>query len=139
MAAQKGSALLLKRGNGATPTEAFTTAAGLRTKSMTLGRETVDITNADSTDRWRELLAGGGTRTCNLSGEGVFKDTSVEESVRGDFFANAIGNWQIVVPDFGTFEGAFQLTQIAYAGVHNAEVTYTIALESSGVVAFTAA
>ena len=137
MAAQKGSALLLKRGDAASP-EVFSDAAGLRTKTMTLNRETVEITNSDSTGKWRELLAGGGVRTCSFSGSGVFKDATIDESIRADFYAEVIGNWQIVVPDFGTFEGAFQMTQLDHAGEHNGEVNYNIAFESSGVIAFTA-
>ena len=132
MAAQIGSSLILKRGDGGGP-EVFTDAAGVRTKTMTLNRETVDITNSDSTGKWRELLAGGGVRTCSFSGSGVFKDAAIDASIREDFYAETIGNWQVVVPDFGTFEGAFQLTQIEFAGEHNGEVTYNLAFDSNGV------
>ena len=52
MAAQKGSALLLK----ATPAGgSLTTIAGLRSTSMTINGETVDITNKSSSP----LVSGG--------------------------------------------------------------------------------
>lgn len=138
MAAQKGSALLIKRGDAASP-EVFTTVAGLRTKTITLARGTVDITNSDSTNKWRELLAGAAIRSCAVSGAGVFKDATGDESLRADFYADVIGNFQILVPDFGTFEGPFQLTSLEYSGEHEGEVAFSLALESAGVVVFTSA
>ena len=64
--------------------------AGLRTRQITLNAETVDVTNADSTGRWRELLAGAGVRSAALSGSGVFKDEATSERLRALFFAGAI-------------------------------------------------
>ena len=46
MAAQKGSALLMKIGNSASP-EVFTTIAGMRS-TISMNDEVVDITNKDS-------------------------------------------------------------------------------------------
>ena len=43
MAAQKGSALLMKIGNGASP-EVFTTIGGMRSTSISMNDEVVDIT-----------------------------------------------------------------------------------------------
>ncbi|MDE1186267.1 MAG: phage tail tube protein [Pantoea sp.] len=48
----------------------------------------------------------------------------------------AILSWQIVIPDFGTVSGAFQVTALEYGGAHNGEVTFDIALESAGAIAF---
>jgi TP901-1 family phage major tail protein len=49
-----------------------TTLTGLRTKSIKVNNELVDITNSDSPNRWRELLAGVGMRSMSISGQGVF-------------------------------------------------------------------
>lgn len=137
MAAQKGSDMLIKISDDASPA-AFTTLAGLRTKTMTINAETVDVTNSDSVNKWRELLAGAGIKSISVSGSGVFKDEATDLTVRSEMFAQAIRDYQIVVPGFGTFEGAFQMSQLQYAGEHNAEVTYDITLESAAEVAFTA-
>jgi TP901-1 family phage major tail protein len=45
----------------------------------------------------------------------------------------------VIVPDFGTIQGAFQIAALDYAGEHDGEVTYTLALESAGALSFTAA
>jgi len=134
MPAQKGKDLLLKAADG----EAFVTVAGLRARQIAFNAETVDVTHAESAGRWRELLAGAGVRRASVSGAGIFKDEASDALVRQTFFDGAIRNWQVVVPDFGTVEGPFQLTSLEYRGDHAAEVTFDLSLESAGQLAFTA-
>ncbi|WP_438274819.1 phage major tail protein, TP901-1 family [Nitrobacter sp.] len=134
MGAQKGKDLLLKMSDGAS----FVTVAGLRSRRIAFNAEIVDITNAESTDRWRELLAGAGVKRASLSGRGLFKDAASDALVRQAFFNGAINDCQVVVPDFGTIEGPFQIASLEFAGEHNGEVTFDVALESAGALAFTA-
>ena len=54
MTAQKGKDLLIKIADGA----GYTTVAGLRTRRLAFNAETVDVTHAESANRWRELLDG---------------------------------------------------------------------------------
>jgi TP901-1 family phage major tail protein len=68
----------------------------------------------------------------------VFKDEASDETVRGLFFNGTIRAWQVIVPDFGTVEGPFQVTALELAGRHDGEVTYELALESAGQLSFTA-
>ena len=134
MGAQKGKDLLLKMSDGAS----FVTVAGLRSRRIAFNAEIVDITNAESTDRWRELLAGAGVKRASLSGRGLFKDAASDALVRQAFFNGTINNCQVVVPDFGTIEGPFQIASLEFAGEHNGEVTFDLALESAGALTFTA-
>ncbi|WP_029075562.1 phage major tail protein, TP901-1 family [Kaistia adipata] len=137
MTAQKGRDLLLKidtSGSGD-----FATVAGLRARRFALNAETVDTTDADSAGRWRELLAGAGVRRASVSGSGIFRDATTDGAMRSLFFDGAIRDFQLIVPDFGTLAGPFQLTALDYAGEHDGAVTYEIALESAGLVSFTAA
>ena len=134
MAAQKGSALLLKIGDGASP-EAFTTVGGLRSASITLNDEAVDVTTKDSSSL-RALLANGGVQTISISGSGVFTDAASETTLRGKFGASSFSNFQVIIPDFGTYTGAFMVASLEYAGEYNGEVTYSVTLESSGTITF---
>ncbi|GAB1716622.1 MAG: Phage major tail protein, TP901-1 [Nitrobacter sp.] len=134
MGAQKGKDLLLKMNDGAS----FVTVAGLRSRRIAFNAEIVDITNAESTDRWRELLAGAGVKRASLSGRGLFKDAASDALVRQAFFDGTINDCQVVVPDFGTIEGLFQIASLEFAGEHNGEVTFDLALESAGALTFTA-
>ena len=134
MGAQKGKDLLLKMSDGAS----FVTVAGLRSRRIAFNAEIVDITNAESTDRWRELLAGAGVKRASLSGRGLFKDAASDALVRQAFFDGTINDCQVVVPNFGTIEGMFQISSLEFSGEHNGEVTFDLALESAGALTFTA-
>ncbi|MGU3361113.1 phage major tail protein, TP901-1 family [Methylobacterium sp. M6A4_1b] len=135
MAAQRGKDLLIRIANGG----GFLAVAGLRARQIAFNAETVDVTNADSAGRWRELLAGAGVRRAALSGSGVFRDEASDIRLRQVFFDGTLETYQIVVPGFGTLEGAFQITSLEYRGDHAGEVTFDMALDSAGPLAFTAA
>lgn len=140
MAAQKGSSLLIKIGTtAADPSgDTYTTVGGLRSTSISLNDEAVDVTTIDSSNQ-RELLANGGIQTISISGSGVFTDAASESTLRTAFGASSFSNYQVIVPDFGTYEGAFMIASLEYAGEYNGEVTYSVTLESSGAISFTAA
>jgi len=135
MGAQKGKDLLVRLADGA---GGFVAVAGLRTRQIAFNAETVDVTNADSAGRWRELLAGAGVRRAALSGSGVFKDEAADARLRSLFFEGTIDSFQLVLPAFGVVEGPFQITALEYRGDHAGEVTFDMALESAGALTFTA-
>jgi TP901-1 family phage major tail protein len=137
MVAQKGSLFLLKVGDGGGP-ETFTTVGGLRTTRFTVNNTPVDVTNKGSSGM-RELLAGGGIQSMSVSGDGVFTDAATEETVRANAAANSINNYQIVSGNGDVWQGAFLITNYGRSGAHTAEETFTISLESSGAITFTAA
>lgn len=136
MAAQKGKDLLLKA--DATGTGVFVTVAGLRSRSLAFNAERVDVTHTESAGQWRELLAGAGVKSARITGAGIFKDASSDEMVRSSFFSGTIRDWQVVIPGFGTVSGPFQITSFELSGRHDGEVTFDLALESAGELAFTA-
>ncbi len=135
MAAQKGRDLLLKVDSTGTGT--YITIGGLRASTLAFNTETVDASSFESPSAWRELLAGAGLKTASVRGQGIFKDAASDAAVRSYFFTAAIVNWQIVIPDFGTVQGPFQITALEFGGRHDAEVTFELALESAGALTFT--
>jgi TP901-1 family phage major tail protein len=134
MAAQKGKDLLVKISDGLD----FTTVAGLRSRRIAFNAETVDITHAESAGRWRELLEGAGIKRASIAGRGLFKDGASDALMRQAFFDGAVKDYQIVIPDFGAVQGAFQITSLDFSGEHNGEVTYELSLESAGALTFAA-
>ena len=136
MVAQNGKDLLIKvdlTGDGQ-----FGTVAGLRATRISFNAESVDVTSLESQGGWRELLAGAGVKSAAISGSGIFKDESSDERARQIFFDAETPDFQVVIPDFGTVEGAFQVTGLEYAGSHNGEATYELSLASAGALTFTA-
>lgn len=137
MAVQNGKDLLVKV--DATGAGVFETLAGLRATRISFNAEQVDVTSLESTGGWRELLAGAGVKSASISGSGVFRDAATDERARQIFFDGEMPEFQVIIPDFGTVTGAFQITSIEYAGSHNGEATYEITLASAGALGFEAA
>ena len=136
MVAQKGKDLLLKLDDDGAGS--FVTVAGLRAKSLAFNAATVDITHSESAGQWRELLAGAGIKTARVTGSGVFRDAASDARVRQLFFDGLNRDWQIIIPDFGTITGAFQITALEFAGDHDGEVSFDLGLESAGALSFVA-
>jgi TP901-1 family phage major tail protein len=136
MAAQRGKDLLVKVEASA---GVWQTVAGLRARRIAFNAETVDVTTAESAGRWRELLGGAGVQRASVSGSGIFKDAASDAAIRSMFFESRVAALQVVVPDFGTVSGPFQVTALEYGGEHDGEVTFEATLESAGALAFAAA
>ena len=134
MAAQSGKNMLLKLDQ--TGAGSFLTVAGLRTRALSFNASTVDTTDQERAGRWRVLLAGGGIMRASVSGAGVFKDAASDAQIRALFFAGTIRNWQLIIPDFGTVAGPFQIVALEFSADHAGEVTFDLALESAGEVTF---
>lgn len=137
MAGQSGRDLLLKIGDTSTP-PVFTTVAGLRASSITLASGLVDATTADSPEAWRELIAGAGAKACTISGAGVFKDAASDALIRAAFFLQEARTWRVVLPDFGTLEGPFQIETLEYSGEFAGEASFAIKIASAGRITFAA-
>lgn len=136
MAAQNGKDLLIKvdlTGDGA-----FETIAGLRATRVSFNAESVDVTSLESQGGWRELLGGAGVKSASISGSGVFKDANTDERARQIFFDGETPDFQVIIPDFGVVEGAFQITGIEYSGSHNGEATYELSMASASALTFAA-
>ena len=92
-----GHGTLWKRGNGASPTEAFATVAEVTAISGPgISRDTIDATHMESPDRFREFVGGlrdGGevTVTLNLNAKGTAFTNALT-----DINANAPTNYEML-------------------------------------------
>ena len=132
MAAEKGSAFLLKIGDGESPAS-YTTMAGLRTTHMAVNGEPVTVTNKDS-GGWRQLLSGAGVRSVSVSGAGVFTGSDAEARIRDHALHGVIDAYQLSFEGGEIMQGDFLVTRLDYSGDYNGERSYTLSLESSGAV-----
>lgn len=138
MAAQDGASFLLYVGDAGSP-QSFVLVGGCTTNSLALNETPVDITNKSSTGKWRELLRAG-VKTVAISGSGRFLDAAVDETLRNNMMSETtLRNFQVVIPSFGTFEGAFLIASLTYDGPDKDAVNFSISLESSGAISFVAA
>lgn len=132
MAAERGSAFLLKIGDGADPI-VYSVIAGLRTTQMSINGEAVNITTKDS-GGWRELLSRAGVRSVSVSAAGIFTGSDAELRIRNHALAGAIDDYELSFESGERMRGKFLISRLDYAGDYNGERSFTFNLESSGPV-----
>jgi len=132
MAVERGSAFLLKVGDGG-QVPAFATVAGLRTTQLSVNGEAVVVTTKDS-GGWRQLLSGAGVRSVSVSGAGVFTGSAAETRIKTSALAGTLDDYRLSFEGGDSLTGKFLVTRLDYAGDFNGERSYTLSLESSGAV-----
>jgi TP901-1 family phage major tail protein len=133
MGAEKGSAFLLKIGNGAEP-PVFATVAGMRTTQMSVNGEAVNVTHKDS-GGWRELLSGAGVRSVSVAASGIFTGSAAEIRVKTNALSGLVDDYELSFESGERLRGRFLVTRLDYSGDYNGERNYALSLESSGPVA----
>lgn len=129
---ERGSAFLLKIGNGGSPIT-YTTVAGLRTTQLAISAEGIVVTNKGS-NGWREMLPEAGVRSVSISGSGVFTGSTAEARVKQKALAGAADDFEVVFESGEAIRGKFLITRLDYSGDFNGERSYTLSLESIGAV-----
>lgn len=132
MGAEKGSAFLLKVGNGGEP-PVFATVAGMRATQMSVNGEAVNVTSKDS-GGWRELLSGAGVRSISVAASGIFTGSAAEIRIKSNALAGQIDDYELSFESGERLRGRFLVTRLDYSGDYNGERNYALSLESSGAV-----
>lgn len=132
MAAQKGRSILLKISDGVSPA-GWTTISGIRSTSLSINNDSVDITTADEAPI-RTLMADTGLRSVSVSGSGVFKDDAGMNSIEDLAMNSNIQEFQLVFGNSDIMQGNFQVTSYEYTGEHTGEQTFSISLESASII-----
>ncbi|BAI96065.1 tail protein [Sphingobium sp. TA15] len=132
MGVEKGSAFLLKIGDGGAPA-AYATVAGMRTTQLPVNGEAVNVTHKGS-GGWRELLSGAGVRSVSVSAAGIFTGSAAEVRLRNHALAGTVEDYELSFESGEKMRGRFLVTRLDYAGDYNGERNYALSLESSGPV-----
>ena len=139
MAKQLGRSLLIKIGDGA-GSEAFTAIAELNSKSITINNSAIDVTTPDATTPGGALWASSlnGLKSMSISGDGIFLDESAQEGRLNTIAmqADPVANFELVVPDFGTYSGEFRVTSLEFGRETEGATTFSLSLESNGTVTY---
>ncbi len=135
MSAQKGRDMLVKykQADGS-----YRTLAGLRSKALRFNARTVDVTDSESANGWKELLPQAGVKFAEISGTGIFKDDDSAAIARQGFFDQSLMDLQFILPGFGVVEGSFLINALTYSGRYEGEAGLDISFMSAGEPAFNA-
>ncbi len=110
MPAEKGSAFLLKVGDGGLP-PVYATVAGLRTTQLSINGDAVVITNMGS-GVWRELLSGAGVRSVSVSGAGVFTGSAAETRIKSNALSGVLDDYELSVESGEWMRGKFLVARL---------------------------
>ena len=130
MTAQKGTAFLLKVGDGGAP-PAYATVAGLRTTQMSINGETVVVTTR---------IRAAGANCCRARGcarsRSARRGCSPASAPRRDRgpmrWPGTLDDYELSFESGETLRGQFLVTRLDYAGDFNGERNYTLAAGKLG-------
>ena len=118
MAKQLGRSFLLKIGDGEN-SETFSALAGLNSKSLTVNNTSIDVTTPDASSPGGALFTEtlNGLKAVSVSGDGIFLDETAEARLNTVAMqADPEANFQVIIPDFGTYAGAFKIASLEFGG-----------------------
>ena len=123
------------KGNAVTLTWDGSAIASVRQIDISYNGEPIDITSYDSSG-WQELLATSAQDSISISLSGLADTTS---AIRADFFNDKSKTIVVTFPSSGdSFTGTFQMTSLSEGAPYNDATSFTMELQSSGTVTFTA-
>jgi len=129
MAKPLGKNFLLKYELPATP-GTYATIANMRTNSLSINTESIDVTDKDGMP-WRKLLEGG-VQSIEMSADGIVSDSATQKVIRGWAFAGSVKNFQMVDSLGNIVQGEFLVQSFEQAGEFGGEQTWSIKLASAG-------
>mgnify|MGYP000128897932 FL=1 len=121
MTASIGRSYLIKK--------ADTALAGVRTKSLSINHEPVDVTTDDE-NGFRTLLAEVGESSFELTVDGVTKDSTLFDAATASA-SKLLTDVTIEHPN-GTISGDVYLASYEETGAYNDAITFSATLQSSG-------
>lgn len=122
-------------GRGLVVKQGVTAIAGVRTKTVTINSEPVDITSDDSSG-FRTMLDDVGQQSIDLSVEGVTENSTIRAAMLGGG-SQLLTDITVAWPDGGTVAGDFYMNSYVETGTYNDAVTFTASLQSSGTWTYT--
>jgi len=130
MAEYLGRNLVLKKNN--------VVLAGVRSKSMTVGIDNVDVTTDDDAG-FRTQLAEAGQVNLDISFDGVETDGVVRDLVLVGGTSQQYTDLTLTWPNGDVLSGTFNLGGYEESGTYNDAVTFSSSLQSSGEWTYTPA
>lgn len=110
----------------------FADIGGITTNGMTINNGVIDITNKSSAG-WREIHAGQGLQSVDMSLECVFNSEANFAIMADANLSQALLNYQYVRGG-KSFTGAYKIASWAETSPDNEKLTVSVSLQSSGEV-----
>ena len=113
-------------------TGVFATVAAMKTTTMTISNETVDVTSKG--DLQRELLENCGIQSVSIKAQGCISSADSYKKISYAANTGEILNVKINSSNGETYSGGFILSAFETSGEYNKDGLYSITLESTDIV-----
>ena len=113
-------------------TGVFATVAAMKTTTMTISNETVDVTSKG--DSQRELLENCGIQSVSIKAQGCISSADSYKKISYAANTGEILNVKINSNNSEIYSGGFILSAFETSGEYNKDGLYSITLESTDIV-----
>lgn len=138
MPQESGTKVILKVGDGGTPTEVFTDLGGQQDTEMTGDSTTADITDKTNLG-WGSTLNVLRNLNVTASGKVVWPDTAGLAALRVAWETGANINCELILNAAGDkYTAPFTVTSFNISGSHTDATMYNITLGNAGAPTYTA-
>ena len=132
----KGRELILAVTDGA---GSYNTIAGIRTKSVRINGNPVDVTTDDdvnaSSVSWRTYMQS--IVDFEATGDGIAQSGSGMDTLRNAALGGTEEEYQITYPDGGTLVGDMFVASLEEGGQYDDTVTFSITIRAAGALTYT--
>lgn len=139
MVAKRGSGVTISRGDAASP-EVFTKIGDVQNATLTINGSPIDITTGDDVDGngeiWQAFITG--PKNLSVSASGITNAFLPMQTVYNDFAIGGIKNYEIVVPNIGTWTVAMIVGDMDFPGPYDGPSEFNLTLQANGAPAFVA-
>ena len=109
----------------------FTLIAALRSTTMSLNNEQIDVTDKDGT-LWKTLLENAGVQSISIKASGMCNNSASFLFIRSSVITGTFINARIESNLNEVYEGAFKITSMESSGEYNKEEIFSLTLDSNG-------
>lgn len=134
MPKKPGRLMLLRIGDGATPTEAFTLVGGLQNINGDFGANLADVTTRGDTDAngvlWQSFIATVNSGT--VSGDGFSEGLTEIQLLWDTWVGQLMKNYQLVIPNLGTITAPMYIGDFNHTGPYDGGQGFSVTLALAG-------
>ena len=140
MPAQLGRTLLIRIGDGGSPTEVFANLCGIKTRTFNLSANEIETTypNCENPAEKVQRTTRPGIVNRTFSGSGTFVSGGTSAILMGHVREATVFNAEVIVPGEGEYAGAWMVSEFEFEGDMEDDMQFSATFSASGPLEFTA-
>ena len=109
----------------------FVPVSALRSTTMLINNDQIDVTDKDGT-LWKTLLEGAGIQSASIKASGMCNNSASFAFIRTNAITGALVTMRIESNIYDIYAGVFKITSMESSGDYNKEEIFSLSLYSRG-------